>query len=86
MEKTKREIIGKVISDKNDKTITVLYETYKKHPLYLKRVKNSKKYSAHNPDNTAKLGDIVRIRESRPLSKTKRYELVEIIEKSVIDS
>jgi small subunit ribosomal protein S17 len=75
---------GKVVSDKMDKTITVLVETYKTHSLYGKRVKYSKKYKAHDENNTAKLGDIVRIMETRPLSATKRFRLVEVVEESVI--
>jgi small subunit ribosomal protein S17 len=75
---------GRVVSDKMDKTITVLVETYKKHPLYGKRVKYSKKYKAHDELNEAKVGDIVRIMETRPLSATKRFRLVEIVEKAVI--
>lgn len=85
MEKTgKRELVGKVISDKADKTITVLVETYKKDPLYGKRVKYSKKYAAHDEKNEAKTGDIVRIIETRPLSKHKNFRLVEIVEKAII--
>ena len=80
----RQELVGKVVSNKNDKTITILVETYKTHPLYKKRVKYSKKYTAHDEENKAKVGDTVRIRSTRPLSKTKRYELVEIIEKAVI--
>ena len=85
MEETKRmSLVGKVVSAKNDKTITVLVETYKKHPLYGKRVKYSKKYTAHDAENKAKEGDTVRIRSTRPLSKTKRYELVEVLIEAVI--
>ena len=84
MEKNRRELIGTVVSDKNDKTITVLVETYKKDPLYGKRVKYSKKFAAHDEKNMAKKGDKVRIVETRPLSKSKRYCLAEIIEKAVI--
>ena len=83
-EKRKRELIGVVVSDKADKTITVKVETYKKDPLYNKRVKYSKKYTAHDENNTAKVGDKVRLVATRPLSKTKRYELAEIIEKAII--
>ena len=79
-----RELVGKVVSDKNDKTITVLVETYKTDPLYKKRVKYSKKFTAHDEKNEAKTGDIVRIAETRPLSRTKRFRLVEIVEKAVI--
>jgi len=82
--KTAQEFIGKVVSDKTDKTITVLIETYKTDSLYKKRVKYSKKYHAHDEKNEAKMGDKVRIVESRPLSKTKHFRLVEIIEKAVI--
>lgn len=86
MTKTTRiqELTGKVVSDKNDKTITVLVETYRRHPLYNKRVKYSKKYHAHDEKNQANIGDTVRIRMTRPLSKTKNYELVEVVQKAVI--
>ncbi|HDE4974612.1 30S ribosomal protein S17 [Staphylococcus aureus] len=76
--------VGKVVSDKMDKTITVLVETYKTHKLYGKRVKYFKKYKTHDENNSAKLGDIVKIQETRPLSATKRFRLVEIVEESVI--
>ena len=82
--KERKELIGVVVSDKADKTISVKVETYKKHPLYGKRVKYSKKYTAHDEENVAKIGDKVRLVATRPLSKTKRYELVEVIEKAVI--
>ena len=85
MEETKRtELIGRVVSAANDKTITVLVETYRNHPLYKKRVKYSKKYAAHDEKNIAKVGDTVRLLSTRPLSKTKRYELAEVIEKAII--
>lgn len=84
MEKRKQELVGKVVSDKTDKTITVLVETYKKDPLYGKRVKYSKKYAAHDEKNEAKVGDTVRIVETRPLSKTKHFRLVEVVEKAII--
>ena len=83
-EKKKRELVGIVVSDKADKTITVKVETYKKDPLYNKRVKYSKKYTAHDEENTAKIGDKVRLVATRPLSKTKRYALEEVIEKAII--
>ena len=84
MSETKRsELIGKVVSAKNDKTITVLVETYRKHPLYNKRVKSSKKYAEKKKKNIAKVGDTVRLLSTRPLSKTKRYELVEVLVESV---
>ena len=75
--------IGKVVSDKMDKTITVAVETYKMHPLYKKRVKYTKKFKAHDEENRAKVGDIVKIMETRPLSKHKRWRLVEIVEEAV---
>ncbi|ACJ32498.1 MULTISPECIES: 30S ribosomal protein S17 [Anoxybacillus] len=80
----RKVLVGRVVSDKMDKTITVLVETYKKHPLYGKRVKYSKKYKAHDENNVAKVGDIVKIMETRPLSATKRFRLVEVVEKAVI--
>ncbi len=80
----KRELVGKVVSDKTDKTITVLVETYGKDKLYGKRVKSSKKYAAHDEKNEAKMGDKVRIMETRPISKSKSFRLVEILEKAII--
>ena len=79
----RKQLVGTVVSNKADKTISVLVETYKKHPLYSKRVKYSKKYAAHDEQNIAEMGDKVRIEESRPMSKTKTFQLVEIIEKAV---
>ena len=84
MEKTNETRVGKVVSTSMDKTIVVLVETYKNHPLYKKRVKYSKKYKAHDEENKAKVGDIVKVVETRPLSKTKRFSLVEIVEEAVI--
>lgn len=85
MSETKKvTLVGKVVSDKMDKTITVLVETQRKHPLYGKRVKYSKKYHAHDEKNEAKIGDTVKIVQTRPLAKTVDYELVEILEKAVI--
>lgn len=80
----RKELVGKVVSSKNNKTITVVVETYKKDPLYGKRVKYSKKYAVHDEKNIAKVGDTVRIVETRPLSKTKYFYLKEIIEEAVI--
>lgn len=84
MEKIRHEIVGTVVSTKTNKTITVLVENYTKHPLYGKRVKSSKKYAAHDETNKSKVGDIVRIVETRPISKTKRFALVEIVKEAVI--
>lgn len=83
-EQLKRELVGVVVSDKTNKTITVKVETYKKDPKYGKRIKYSKKYTAHDEENVAKIGDKVRLVATRPLSKTKRYELKEVIEKAVV--
>ncbi|WP_062107648.1 30S ribosomal protein S17 [Bacillus niameyensis] len=84
-ERNQRKVYtGRVVSDKMDKTITVMVETYKKHSLYGKRVKYSKKFKAHDELNEAKIGDVVRIMETRPLSSTKRFRLVEVVEKAVI--
>lgn len=75
---------GRVVSDKMDKTITVAVETKKNHPIYGKRMNYSKKYKVHDEKNTAKVGDIVRIMETRPLSATKRFRLLEVVEEAVI--
>ena len=80
----RKELVGKVVSNACDKTITVVVETYKKDPLYGKRVKYSKKYAVHDEKNEASVGDTVRIVETRPLSKTKYFYLKEIVEKAVI--
>ncbi|AOQ22349.1 MULTISPECIES: 30S ribosomal protein S17 [Mycoplasma mycoides group] len=81
---SRRVLIGKVVSDKMDKTITVLVETYKNHPIYKKRVKYSKKYKAHDENQVAQMGDKVEIMETRPLSKTKNFRLVRVIEKATL--
>ncbi|MBN2504003.1 MAG: 30S ribosomal protein S17 [Bacilli bacterium] len=82
--KQHRVFTGQVVSDKNDKTITVLVTTYKKHSLYNKRVISSKKFTAHDELNQAKVGDIVRITECRPLSRTKKFRLLEIVEQNKV--
>jgi small subunit ribosomal protein S17 len=76
--------IGKVVSDKMDKTIVVAVETYKKHSLYHKRIRYTKKFKAHDENNDAKIGDTVRIMETRPLSKDKSWRMVDIVEKGVL--
>ncbi|WP_281884053.1 30S ribosomal protein S17 [Paenibacillus sp. YYML68] len=76
--------VGKVVSDKMDKTIVVAVETYKKHDLYHKRIKYTKKFKAHDENNEAKIGDVVEVMETRPLSKDKRWRLVKVVEKAVI--
>lgn len=82
MEKNHRLIQGVVTSNKMDKTITVLVETYKKHSKYGKRVLYIKKFKAHDEENSANIGDVVEIEESRPLSATKRFRLVRIVAKA----
>lgn len=83
MERNSRKtIIGKVISDKMDKTITVAVETLVAHPIYKKRYKKTTKFKAHDEKNECGVGDLVKIMETRPLSKDKRWRLVEIIEKA----
>lgn len=74
--------IGKVVSDKMDKTITVAIEDHVKHPLYGKIVKKTVKFKAHDENNECNIGDTVKIMETRPLSKDKRWRLVQIIEKA----
>ena len=74
--------VGKVVSDKMDKTSTVAVEDRVKHPLYGKIIKQTKKFKAHDENNECRIGDRVRIMETRPLSKDKRWRLVEIVEKA----
>ncbi len=78
----RKSIVGVVVSDKMDKTITVSIERRKKHPKYGKFVKATSKFSAHDEKNECTINDVVKIMETRPLSKNKRWRLVEIIEKA----
>ncbi|MDR1378508.1 MAG: 30S ribosomal protein S17 [Synergistaceae bacterium] len=79
--------VGVVVSDKMNKTVVVKVSRHAEHPLYGKRIIKSKKYVAHDEENVCRIGDQIRIRETRPLSKTKRWELVEIVRKApVFDS
>ena len=80
---TRKTLVGKVVSVKGTKTITVQVDTYKAHPLYSKRYKSSKKFLVHDENNEAKLNDIVTIMETRPLSKTKHFRLVSIKEHTI---
>ena len=83
MEKDLRKnIVGVVVSDKMDKTIVVAIESKYRHPLYKKILKKVKRFKVHDSDNQCKIGDMVRISETRPLSKTKRWRLLEIIKKA----
>jgi len=81
-EKTARTLSGRVVSDKMDKTVTVLIERRVKHPVYGKIISRSSKIKAHDETNQCGIGDLVSIQESRPLSKTKAWTLVEVIEKA----
>ena len=74
--------VGKVVSDKMDKTVVVAIEDNVKHPLYKKIVKRTVKFKAHDENNSCGIGDRVRVMETRPLSKDKRWRVVEIIEKA----
>jgi len=74
--------VGKVVSDKMDKTVVVAIETAKRHPLYKKIIKRTKKFKAHDENNECREGDKVLIMETRPLSREKRWRVVEIIEKA----
>ena len=76
----KRTLVGRVVSDKMDKTVTVLIERQMKHPLYGKYIVRSKKYHAHDEANQYKEGDMVEIQESRPLSKTKAWTVSRLVE------
>ncbi len=85
MERNSRKVYqGTVVSDKMDKTVTVLVESHVKHALYGKRVKSSKKFKAHDENGIAKNGDVVKIMETRPLSATKRFRVVEVVKKADI--
>lgn len=79
---TRKERVGVVTSSAMDKTITVAVEAVKHHYLYKKGQKRTKKFKAHDAQNTCKEGDLVRIQETRPLSKTKRWRLVEIVKRA----
>ena len=80
---SKRTLIGRVVSDKMDKTVTVLIERRVKHPMYDKIIVRSSKYHAHNESNEAKTGDLVEIQEGRPVSKTKAWVVTKLLEKAV---
>lgn len=74
----RKEIVGKVVSDKMDKTVVVAVDTYLPHPKYEKQIVHTKKFHAHDDQNKCRIGDLVRIRECRPLSKNKRWLVVEV--------
>ena len=83
MERGRRKVrIGRVVSNKMDKTIVVAVEDFVRHELYNKPVKRTKKFKAHDENNECRIGDRVKIMETRPLSKDKRFRLVEVVEKA----
>ncbi|HJQ20881.1 MAG TPA: 30S ribosomal protein S17 [Gemmatimonadaceae bacterium] len=79
---TRKERVGRVVSDKMQKTVVVAIERRVPHPVYGKMVTRTRKVKAHDEENSAKAGDLVRIQETRPLSKDKRWRLVEIVERA----
>ena len=83
MERNTRKVrIGEVVSDKMEKTVVVTVETFVRHPLYGRRVKRTKRFKAHDANNQCRTGDRVKIMETRPLSKEKRWRVVEVLEKT----
>jgi small subunit ribosomal protein S17 len=83
MDRGNRKIrVGRVVSDKMDKTIVVAVETFVTHPLYKKQIKKTTKFKAHDENNECGIGDVVKIMETRPLSKDKCWRLVNIVEKA----
>ncbi|MQY52509.1 30S ribosomal protein S17 [Rhodocyclus tenuis] len=80
----KRTLVGRVVSDKMDKTVTVLIERRVQHPMYDKIIVRASKYHAHNENNEAKTGDLVQIEETRPLSKTKAWKVSRLLEKASV--
>jgi small subunit ribosomal protein S17 len=84
MREQRRALVGVVTSDKMDKTVVVTVQRVTRHPLYGKVIKLNKKYKAHDENNNAKIGDMVRIRECRPISKDKQFFVEEILEQAEI--
>ena len=84
MEKKRKVRIGRVVSDKMDKTVVVTVETLRHHPLYKKTIRRAVKYKAHDEKNECRIGDIVRIMETRPLSREKRWRVAEVITKKEV--
>jgi small subunit ribosomal protein S17 len=79
MQGKRRSKVGRVVSDKMDKTVVVSVERLRRHPIYKRVVRLSSKFKAHDGENTARVGDTVRIEESRPLSREKRWTVVEVV-------
>ena len=82
--KSARTLSGTIVSDKMDKTVTVLIERRVKHPMYGKVITRSKKYHAHNANNDAKTGDLVQIVECRPMSRTKTWQIAKLLERAEV--
>jgi small subunit ribosomal protein S17 len=82
MENNRKQVVGKVVSNKMDKTIVVEIENLVMHSLYKKSVRRTKKIKSHDEKNECSIGDIVKVEETRPLSRGKRYRLIEIVEKA----
>ena len=84
-ERNERKVqVGKVVSDKMEKTVVVAVESYKTHRLYNKKIKNTMKFKAHDENNEANIGDTVKIMETRPVSKDKRWRVIEVVEKGIV--
>jgi small subunit ribosomal protein S17 len=77
----RKTVLGRVVSDKMDKTVVVAVESYRRHRIYKKAVRRIKKFKAHDEQNACQIGDMVRIEETRPLSKEKRWRVVEVLSK-----
>jgi small subunit ribosomal protein S17 len=84
MRPNQKTLTGVVVSDKMDKTVVVAVERAKRHPLYKKTLRRTKRYKAHDPENVCKLGDTVRLVETRPISKEKRWRVVEILQHHLV--
>lgn len=84
MEKIHKIRTGTVVSDKMDKTVVVLVESLRRHRLYKKVVKHTSKFKVHDPENTCKIGDVIKIVETRPLSKDKRWRVMEIVRRKEV--
>lgn len=80
----RKQLVGRVVSDKMDKTAVVSVEIIRRHPLYEKAIRRHKKYKVHDENNEARIGDLVRIEECRPLSKEKHFRIIEWIERAEV--
>jgi small subunit ribosomal protein S17 len=82
MREQRKRLVGRVTSDKMQKTVVVSVENLKRHPLYSKVIRQTTKYKAHNPNDTARLGDLVQIVESQPMSREKRWSVEKVLQKA----